>query len=72
MTPQERTAIRAQLRLRRDCLTGEYEVFTTIHSTGVFRWYKVSESTARWYEVTFKLVCTSINRPDVDTGYIHE
>lgn len=71
MTPQERTAIRAQLRLRYDVLTGTYEVYTTIHGTGIFKWFIITEETAIWYERNFGLVTTSINRPDIDTGHIN-
>lgn len=72
MTPQEATAIRSQLRLRQDCLTDEWEVYTTIHGTGIFKWFKVSHETAEWYVKTFKhIVLEYINRPDISTGHIN-
>ncbi len=54
MTPQERASIRAQLRVRR-LLDGTYEVYTTVHGSGVFRWIKVTKDIAEWYRDTFQL-----------------
>lgn len=72
MTPQEATAIRAQLRLRENVMTGELEVYTTIHGTGIFKWYKVSRDIADWYYKRFRLTWEYWNRPDIDTGHINE
>lgn len=48
------TVIRSQLRIRLN-LAGIHEVYTTIHGSGVFRWFLVSSETADWYVRTFNL-----------------
>jgi hypothetical protein len=49
----EAATIRAQLRIRQNHIADCWEVYTTIHGSGVFRWYKVSEFTKDWYLMRF-------------------
>jgi hypothetical protein len=45
--PFESSRIRRELKLRQ---TKEgWEVYTTIHGSGVFRWFRLSESESDWY-----------------------
>jgi hypothetical protein len=53
VTRSEAAAIRNQLRYRRNHLFDCWEIYTTIHGTGVFRWMKVSQFTKDWYLMTF-------------------
>lgn len=54
-TPKELAdqSIRNQLALRWNATHGCPEVFTTIHGTGVFRWYKITDAVAVWYRRQF-------------------
>jgi hypothetical protein len=51
----EALSIRNQLRLRWNTEYGCHEVYTTIHGTGVFRWFKISETLKDWYVKHFNL-----------------
>ena len=64
----ERQNIRMQLRLRFNTEHGCYEIYSTIHGTGVFRWFKISESTKDWYMKQFGLEVEQYSRIDGMTG----
>lgn len=51
----ESAMIRSQLMLRINPETNEYEVYTTIHGSGVFRWHTIRKETARWYAQRFDI-----------------
>lgn len=64
----ERQNIRMQLRLRWNTEKGCYEVYTTIHGTGVFRWFAVSEDIKDWYIKQFGLQVEKYAAIDGVTG----
>lgn len=47
----EAAAIRSQLRIRHT--EKGFEVFTTVHGSGVFKWYIIDQDRANWYLKTF-------------------
>lgn len=49
----EIASIRNKLQLRFLPEDNVWEVFTTIHGTDIFRWFKISESTKDWYLENF-------------------
>ena len=49
----EIAVIRSQLALRSNPVNNSYEVYTTIHGTGVFKWIGISQSTYEWYKRNF-------------------
>jgi len=51
----ERESIRSQLRVRWNTEYGCYEVHTTIHGSGVFRWFKITEGLKNWYVNKFNI-----------------
>jgi hypothetical protein len=51
----ENESIRSKLELRWNKTYNCYEVYTTIHGTGVFRWIRLDDAGARWYAQVFEL-----------------
>lgn len=51
----EAASIRSKLRLRWNINDGCWEVYTTIHGSMVFRWFKISETTKTFYQQQFNL-----------------
>ncbi len=49
----EAAAIRAKLVLRFNAVADRWEVYTTIHGTGVFRWYAITNDIFNWYRRNF-------------------
>jgi hypothetical protein len=49
----EASAIRNALKLKTDT-NGERWVYTTIHGTGTFRWFKITQSVYDWYKQNFR------------------
>lgn len=49
----EAAVIRSKLQLKHDVLSGEYYVYTTLHGSGHFKWFKVSHETFKWYQEKF-------------------
>lgn len=64
----EAKEIRSKLALRFNTLFNCYEVFTTIHGSGHFKWHKVTDDVANWYKEHFKLTVTSYLQPSLRTG----
>jgi len=44
---------RMKLRLRYNPHLKCWEVYTTVHGTFVFKWWKISDSTKEWYVKNF-------------------
>lgn len=62
-------AIRAQLALRFNTNYGCWEVYSTIHGTGIFKWFKVSENIAGWYAKKFEDIrIEGVHHVDTYTG----
>lgn len=69
----EAQSIRSQLRLRKDYLTGECEVYTTIHGSGVFKWFRISPENYKWYCAQFPEIKFSlINFISSETGELRD
>jgi hypothetical protein len=68
----EAQAIRNQLRLRFNTLFNTYEVYTTVHGSGVFRWFKITDETAQWYKEHFGLKVDSYLQASLRTGGLLE
>lgn len=68
----ELQAIRAKLSLRYNMAFSCYEVYTTIHGSGVFRWYKITDEIADWYKNHFDLTVTQYLQPSISTGGLIE
>lgn len=49
---REQASIRSKLELRQDAL-GTWQLYSTVHGTNVFRWFKISPETAAWYRTNF-------------------
>lgn len=45
----EAATIRSQLALRLDLNRNTWQVHTTQHGTGIFRWFDISEEYHQWY-----------------------
>ncbi len=60
---------RAFLQLRRTVSPQEtlYEVYTTIHGTGVFKWFTISEVTYEWYLANFPEITVTMIINDEET-----
>ena len=55
MNKVEAASIRAQLKLRYNHDLKIYQVYTTVHGSGVFRWYNINRKEAEWYCENFNL-----------------
>lgn len=67
----EAAVIRSQLSLKHDILAEEYYVYTTLHGSGHFRWFKVSKETFQWYQSNFpeiQVITENNLAPNVFTG----
>lgn len=49
----EAAVIKNNLAIRYSTIYNCWQVYTTIHGTGVFRWLSVTESVKNWYLQTF-------------------
>lgn len=58
----EAAMIRDKLQLRRNRVEDCWEVYTTIHGSQLFRWYKISESIKNWYIGNFPEIKSKIAR----------
>lgn len=67
---KEAKLIREKLALRFNTLFNCYEVYTTIHGSGVFRWIKITDEVCEWYKKQFNLTVTSYLQPSRVTGGI--
>ena len=54
----EAEAIKAKLKLRFNTELQVWELYTTIHGTGTFRWFQISQSTRDWYRYYFPKIPT--------------
>lgn len=54
MNKLEAASIRSQLRARIS-KDSRYEIYTTLHGSGIFRWFSVSKHDFDWYCQTFDL-----------------
>ena len=54
-TRSERVEIRSKLALRQN-YNNIWEVYTTIHGTGIFKWFIITEAQAKWYQQTFPTI----------------
>lgn len=72
ITREEARAIRSQLALRFNTLYNCYEVYTSVHGSGVFKWMKCTDDVANWYKEHFKLNVTSYLQPSLRTGGLLE
>jgi len=52
----EAARIRQQLAIRRNEQLNCWEVFTTIHGSHIFRWFRVTAEIAKWYLETFPAI----------------
>lgn len=68
----EAQAIRAALKLRFNTIFNCYEVYTTVHNSGVFRWYKITDEVAEWYKTHFSLQVETYLQPSLNTGGLLE
>jgi hypothetical protein len=63
----EAAVIRSQLKLRRNRISGNWEVYTTLHGSGIFKWFVISKERLDWYLQTFDLTVSDIvESPIVD------
>lgn len=53
--PLEAKSIRESLKLRHIISDNSYEVYTTIHGSGIFKWFRITKETAEWYSKQFSL-----------------
>jgi hypothetical protein len=58
----EAAVIRNKLALRYSIESNCWEIFTTVHGSGHFRWYKISENTKKWYVDNFPELAVISNR----------
>lgn len=65
---KEQSAIRRQLKLRQDAL-GNWEVYTTIHGSAHFRWFKISPDKADWYRANFSDIIIEQEKPNVNSTF---
>lgn len=49
----EAAVIRSQLALRINQIDDSFEVYTTIHGSGVFKWFKITRQNYEWYKRQF-------------------
>jgi len=71
-TAREVAEIKSKLALRFNNLFNCYEVYSTIHGTGVFRWMKITDDVAEWYKKSFNLIVTTYVQPSSVSGGIME
>lgn len=64
----EAATIRSQLQVRFNAAFTCYEVYSTIHGSGIYKWFKVTPEIARWYCDTFKLQMTDTLTINAATG----
>lgn len=70
ITKTEAKAIRDNLALRYNMLYSCYEIYTSIHGSGIFRWMKVTDDIAEWYKNHFGLTVSEYLQPSINTGGI--
>jgi hypothetical protein len=66
----EAAVIRNKLALRYSIESNCWEIFTTVHGSGVFKWYKISENTKKWYIDNFPELC--MHRPVAMTLQVNQ
>ena len=66
ITRTEAALIRNKLAVRFNDSRGCYEVYTTIHGSGIFKWFTISAAIYQWYIQTFPDIAV------VDTVYVDE
>jgi hypothetical protein len=54
----EAELIKSKLKLRFNTDTQIWELYTTMHGTKVFRWFKINQSTKDWYHHYFPHIPT--------------
>lgn len=63
----EAASIRSKLKLRIN-LEGHYEVYTTIHGTGLFKWFIIDSQSVEFYKKNFPDIQTVEFNPQEYSG----
>lgn len=72
ITTKEKHLIRKSLALRFNLIDNCYEVYTTIHGTGIFKWFRITDDVADWYKKTFGLSVSQYLHASTQTGGLME
>lgn len=64
----EAAVIKSKLALRFNTVFNCYEVYTTFHGSGIFKWYMITDGVAEWYKEHFGLTVQTYVQPSLRTG----